>query len=338
MATQQDQGGLPISIAHQHQHFRLLELPPEIVELLEKPDPPLLSIKSQAASAAKPAYAVLCTPDKSFQLRQVQTSNSLFVTQPALEAHGNEIPIPVTRAIALCSSTLELHASTASAISLLRETLPVYHIVAGDVDATANGRTKAHVFNDMPLSDGECQVAWTQLMAFETDQGSYQPSPSALSQVWRSIMAAALAEAIPLDKQFMINDVATAVAEEGHPASLTQAILAYLATDDTDSSGPWSCLDRAKTVAFAGKTLLEARRGEDFLIADFTDTWEDRLPEVWRKDAQLTAIEGLYEFPSDTTIRAKSKTASATVADSGTPALKPSARKWHEKFAKTRKK
>ena len=41
MATQQDQGGLPISIAHKHQHFRLLELPPEIVELLEKPDPPL---------------------------------------------------------------------------------------------------------------------------------------------------------------------------------------------------------------------------------------------------------------------------------------------------------
>lgn len=260
------------------------------------------------------------------------------MTQPALEAHGNEIPIPVTRAIALCSSTLELHASTASAISLLRETLPVYDVVAGDVDATANGRTKAHVFNDMPLSDGECHAAWTQLMAFETDDGSYQPSPSALSQVWRSIMAAALAEGIPLDKQFMTNDVATAVAEEGHPASLTQAILAYLATDDTDSSGPWSCLDRAKTVVFAGKTLLEARRGDDFLIADFTDTWEDRLPEPWRKDAQLTAIEGVYEFPSDTTIRAKARATSTGVSDSGTPALKPSARKWHEKFAKTRNK
>jgi sister chromatid cohesion protein DCC1 len=298
---------------------------------------PRLAIKSGTPNAT-PAYAVLCTPDKSFQLRQVQTSNSLFVTQPALEAHGNEIPIPVTRAIALCSSTLELHASTASAISLLREVLPVYDIVAGDVDATPNGRTKANVFNDIPLSDGECQAAWTQLMAFDTADGSYQPSPSALAQVWRSIIAAALAEGIPLEKQFMTNDIATAVAEEGHPTSLTQAVLAYLATDDTDKSGPWSCLDRAKTVAFIGKTLLEARRGADFLIADFTDTWEDRLPEVWRKDAQLTAIEGFYEFPSDTTIAVKGKTASAPAMSSGTPALTPSARKWHEKFAKTRKK
>ena len=281
---------------------------------------------------------MLCTPDKSFQLRQVQTSNSLFVTQPALEAHGNEIPIPVTRAIALCSSTLELHPSTASALSLLREMLPVYDMVAGDVDATANGRAKADVFNDMPLSDGECQAAWAQLIAFDTADGSYQPSPGALAHVWRSIMAVALAEGIPLDKQFMASDITAAVAEEGHPAPLTQAILAHLATDDTDSSGPWSCLDRAKTVVFAGKTLLEARGGAGFLIADVTETWEARLPEVWRKDAQLAAIEGLYEFPSDTTIRAKGKAASATAVDSSTPALKPSARKWHEKFAKTRKK
>ncbi|EUC32297.1 hypothetical protein COCCADRAFT_99056 [Bipolaris zeicola 26-R-13] len=343
MATQH-QGGLPVSIAHQQQHFRLLELPPEIVELLDKPNPPLLSIKSQAFSAAtsthnaKPAYAVLCTPGKSFQVRQVQTSNSLFVTQPALEAHGNEIPIPVTRAIALCSSTLELYASSASAIALLREVLPVYDIVAGDVDATPNGMTKAGIFNDMPLSDGECQAGWRQLMAFDTNEGSYQPSPSALSHVWRSIIAAALAEGIPLDKQFMTSDIATAVAEEGHPAPLTQAVLAYLATDDTDRSGPWSCLDRAKTVAFTGKTLLDARHGADFLIADFTDTWEDRLPEVWRKDAKLTAIEGFYEFPSDTTIKAKGKAASALVVDNGTTAVKPSARKWHEKFAKTRNK
>src|ERR1051325_6179627 len=41
MATQQDEGGVPFSIAHQQQHFRLLELPPEIVELIDAPNPPL---------------------------------------------------------------------------------------------------------------------------------------------------------------------------------------------------------------------------------------------------------------------------------------------------------
>ncbi|KAF1838077.1 sister chromatid cohesion protein-like protein Dcc1 [Decorospora gaudefroyi] len=345
MATQQDEGGVPFSVAHQHQHFRLLELSPEIVELVDAPNPPLLFIKSQApsptASDAKPAYAVLCTPNKTFQLRQVQTSNSLFVTQPALEAHGNEIPIPATRAIASCTATLELHASTASAVTMLKGVLPVYDIVAGDVDAISNGRSKASMFADMPLSDGECQAAWNELMAFEVDDSSFQPSANALSQVWRSINAASLAEGVRLDRQFMTDEITRAASEEGHPSNFIHAVLAFLSTDDTDRSGPWSCLDRAKTVVFTGRTLLEAEHGADFLVADFTDTWEDRLPEVWRKDAQLSAIDGFYELPG-TTIKAKSKaataTATATSAGSAAASMKPSARKWHEKFAKTRKK
>ncbi|CAO2654880.1 Nn.00g116130.m01.CDS01 [Neocucurbitaria sp. VM-36] len=344
MATQQDEGGVPFSIAHELQHFRLLELPPEIVEVIDAPNPPRLSIKSHAPSPpsgapnAKPAYAVLCTPNKTFQLRQVQTSNSLFVTQPALEPHGNEIPIPAACAIALCTATLELHPSTASAVTLLKEVLPVYDIVAGDVDATGNGRNKASVFDDVPLSEGECQTAWLELMAFELEENSYQPSANTLSQIWRSINAAALAEGVKLDSQFLTGDVTRAVAEEGHPPGLVEAIIARLSKDDSDSNGAWSSLDRAKTVMFAGKTLLEAKRGNDFLIADFTDTWEDLLPESWRKDAQFTAIEGVYEFPSETTIRAKGKAAATANGENTAASMKPSARKWHEKFGKTRKK
>lgn len=50
MATQH-QGGLPVSIAHQQQHFRLLELPPEIVELIDKPNPPLYVCRRVALDA-----------------------------------------------------------------------------------------------------------------------------------------------------------------------------------------------------------------------------------------------------------------------------------------------
>jgi sister chromatid cohesion protein DCC1 len=40
MATQQNEGGVPFAVAHDYQHFRLLELPPELVQLLEAPDAP----------------------------------------------------------------------------------------------------------------------------------------------------------------------------------------------------------------------------------------------------------------------------------------------------------
>lgn len=41
MATQQDERGVLFAMAHEMQQFRLFELPPEIVELLDAPNPPL---------------------------------------------------------------------------------------------------------------------------------------------------------------------------------------------------------------------------------------------------------------------------------------------------------
>ncbi|KAF3003643.1 hypothetical protein E8E13_007947 [Curvularia kusanoi] len=340
MATQQFDGGVPFAIAANAQKLQLLELPSEVAALLEGPNPPRLHLKSSAPASDRPAYAVLCTPNKTFHLRQVQTSNSLFVTEPRhLDSHGNDIPVPATCAIASCPATLELHPSDASAVALLHEVLPVYDIVAGDVDATGNAQSRAHIFQNLPLSDAECLAGWNELVAFELDENTYRPSANALSQAWRSINAAALAEGVKLDNQFLTEDIASAVADDGHPPNFTKAVLRYLSDDGQDPEGPWSCLDRTKTVAFVGRTLLAAKQGSaDFLIADFTDTWEDRLPEPWRKDAKLSAIEGSYEFPSDTTIRVKSKDAAVANVQDAHAATKPSARKWHEKFAKTRKK
>ncbi|KAF2248632.1 sister chromatid cohesion protein-like protein Dcc1 [Trematosphaeria pertusa] len=345
MATQQDERGVPLSVAHELQQFRLVELPPEIAELLEAPNPPALSIKSQAPSAPsgtpnpKAAYAVLCTQDKTFQLRQVQTSNSLFVTQPALESHASEPSVPTTRVIASCTATLELHPADGAAASSLEELLPIYHVVGGEVDATENHKSKASIFADIALSDGQCEQAWNELVAFELAGSSYRPSASTLSHVWSSLNAAALAEGVRLESQFQTDHLAQLVEEEGYPATLAPAIFRRLAKDDQDTTGPWSSLDRTKAVSFVGKTLLEAKHGgADYLTADFLDAWKDSLPEAWRTDAELKTIAGAYDLPSSSTIRAKSKTAAATNAEITTPKPVSSTGKWHERFGKNRKK
>jgi len=356
MATQQDEG-VPLSIAHDLATFRLLELPPELVELLEAPNPPLyaavpspietvltrissLSIKSQPPAAsgtpsAKPAYAVLCTPNKAFQLRQVQTSNSLFVTRSTLEVHGNAIPAPTTCAIASCTATLELHPTVESAMSYLEDLLPVYHVVGGEVDAEENRRSKASIFSDIPLSDGQCEKAWSELLAFELNGSSYRPSADTLAKVWQSINAAALAEGIKLDSQFLTFDLAKLVEEEGHATSLAVAMLRHMANADEETKEQWSCLDRTRTVAFVGKTVLEARGGKpNFLTAEFIDTWRDCLPEAWRADAALKAIDGAYALPSSTTISAKGK-----IIATATPAAAAKGKgKWHERLGKNRNK
>ena len=179
MATQDD-SGIPLEISNQQQNLRLLELPPSLLTLLLSKDPPkyvpalnvydlqyensadtseslwLKSAESPSADVdtkqSRP-NAVLCTDDYTYQLRQVQSSNSILILQPS-ESRGsdNEIPSPSLSAIAQCTATLELipsdtAASFAMVSRLLRQSLPLYNGVDTDVglgtNTTFSSRSKA---------------------------------------------------------------------------------------------------------------------------------------------------------------------------------------------------
>ncbi|PVI03152.1 hypothetical protein DM02DRAFT_612390 [Periconia macrospinosa] len=340
MATRQQQSGVPVFIAHQFQQFRLLELPPDIVDLIETSPLQHLSIKSSPPSNSKLAYAVLCTPTASFQLRQVQTSNSLYL----LQNHNNHpssssSSSSTTRAIAACTTTLELHPQPEDAVSHMNKLVPVYNLVHGQVDLEENHISKTSLFADIPLSDKQCEDAWNYLVAFEIFGSSYRPSAKVLAQTWKSINAAAAAEGIKLDTHFLTNDLINLVTEEGYPAPLAAALTRHLSVADSGSSGinEWSCLDREKVLPFVAMRLLEENEAHpDYLTADFLDAWRDSLPEIWRQDAELSAIQGKYELPSSTTIRLKPN-ASGLANTKSVPSQTLTSRKWHDKFAKTRK-
>ncbi|OKL64022.1 hypothetical protein UA08_00247 [Talaromyces atroroseus] len=146
------------------QAFRLLELTPEILELISSENAPTLYLKSPGTDNTTTtgpedtgadnnnAYVNLCTPTKTFRIRQVQSSNSIHVIKPSDEKsevvpliakkrrqsndnsdiNNDEMDIPESvTAIAKCASTLEIHAlnhaeSLAEAKRTLRRILPVY--------------------------------------------------------------------------------------------------------------------------------------------------------------------------------------------------------------------
>ena len=88
--------------------------------------------------------AVLCTNDHTYQLRQVQSSNSVFILQPSeSRCGGNEIPAPSLSAIAQCTATLELIPSdTATSLAMvsriLKKSLPPYKGIDTDVGLGTN--------------------------------------------------------------------------------------------------------------------------------------------------------------------------------------------------------
>ncbi|KAH6632355.1 hypothetical protein F5144DRAFT_573791 [Chaetomium tenue] len=72
----QSNPGIPLSHAPDGTGYKLLELPPELLELLESPDPPTLTLHPS------PTAALLKTPSKTYSLRQKNTSNALILLAP----------------------------------------------------------------------------------------------------------------------------------------------------------------------------------------------------------------------------------------------------------------
>lgn len=247
--------------------------------------------------STKPAYAVLCTPHRTYQLRQVQTSNSVFITHPVpCESNSDETPPSGICALATCNATLELHPLPNAALAHLIAALPVWHGRPDslDVDLSARGatRTTQHdVFASIPFSDGECAVAWTHLCAFTHGNHAFVPSSRILTQLWHAILSAALADGIDLSSSFLVRDLLAAVADEGYPPALLAAVVARLLPEGEDVGDGWARVDRDECVRWTGTVILEACGGGGMGTAEFVEAWRDSLPETWRGEARLEKIK-----------------------------------------------
>ncbi|TLD37907.1 ATP-dependent RNA helicase [Venturia nashicola] len=244
----QDDGRLPFSIANDLTNFRLLELPEELLAILTSPNPPMqvsaltiqllyLSLKSESDSST----AVICTHSKSFPIRQVHTSNTLFVAHSALlrPATEDDIPTDGVRAIASCAATLELYTFNDSAIPYLRKLLPVYsslESLAAIFTGPAYPSLSA-VSNEVPLSHGEIAQGWIQICAFAKDGNCFRPTAASLLQVWKAMVSASVAEDIPLNSTFLVDDLWKATKDSEFPRALLDAILARIADNDTMEDG-----------------------------------------------------------------------------------------------------
>ncbi|KZZ95381.1 Sister chromatid cohesion protein DCC1 [Moelleriella libera RCEF 2490] len=89
-------------IHHPHEAgYRLLELPPDLANLLESDTAPVLTLESSDTSA------VLRTPDKSYYLKQKNTSNALFLLSPSTVSGSSPQDLAI---ISTIHETVELEA------------------------------------------------------------------------------------------------------------------------------------------------------------------------------------------------------------------------------------
>ncbi|GAB7343243.1 hypothetical protein MBLNU457_1301t1 [Dothideomycetes sp. NU457] len=344
---------IPFSVSHSHAPLRLLELPPELLDLLTTSPPTTLKLKSSSSDAGT-AEAALCSPNRTYQLRQVQTSNSLYVVAPSSSAvnESNDQSGPGVTTFAQCNWTLEvLDAPSQSALPYMKQLIPLCTgPEINQILTKADLRTKAAIFSDVPLSDAECEQVWTDIVAFEDKarKSSFRPPPRILTKVWAAVSLAAVEKTIDLSKGLKVTDIEDLIsALDEVPPELVEAMVKRLLPpeqqkllidaplSDIDPTTTFT-LDRSQTVRSVGTWLMEDL-GET-AEAELIRQWQNLLPEPWREDAQLSAIEGVYQRSTDGKVTSTSSSSqNGTSKTAAAPASTAAKRKWHEKFAKARK-
>lgn len=196
----------------------------------------LKSAASDKDSGLNPQnHAVVCTDTQTFNVRQVQSSNSVFILQPSgndLLPDDSSTPDANIAAIAQCTSTLELVPPSITSLAALRQTLPIYNLadhqnqngLAGPSNESEKfGRHRA--FQHTPTSQREFDDAWLEVCAFEHDRQAWIPSADSLKGIWASITAAAAMKDIDLTKRFRIIDLTDIIEEDDFPNALFKAVI-----------------------------------------------------------------------------------------------------------------
>ncbi|MCJ1353891.1 MAG: hypothetical protein MMC33_003878 [Icmadophila ericetorum] len=354
--SSQDGSGVPFSTAHEQQSFRLIELPPQLAASLKSSNPPTLYLKSAAANAQSTGglapNAVLCTHSQTFQIRQVQSSNSLYILQPSSSAPSTEygaISVNGISAIAQCNAILEAVPSFISPNNYLRQILPLYGEPAAETNkAPTESKSKEELLKDAPFSQREFEDSLVELCAFEHDGQTYLPSPESQLKTWKAFMNIVDLESLDLTKPFSLPEESEQEAE--YIPTLLTAMLEMLKSDEDTGDSHYS-IDPQKTIPLIGAFILKASpqvptststasEGPSGLrLSDLIQQWCDLLPESWRDKAKVEAlrIKVTYRDGDMVVLRdsiEEKEIAKGSAVEKGTEGNKGGKGKWHEKFRK----
>lgn len=272
--------------------------------------------------------AVLCTHSQTFQIRQVQSSNSLYILQPSSSTLSEEYgALPLgggVSAIAQCNAILEAVPSFISPNTYLKQILPVYHGNPDEAEkhALTEPKSKKDLLKDAPFSQKEFEDSLVELCAFEFNGQTYLPSAEMQLKTWKAFMDIVTLESIDIRSPFSLPDAADEEETE-HVPTLLEAMLELLKSDDdattsrksaplynagSSSSSPTNDalavinLDPSKIVPYIGGLLLKSSPStstssstssspDSIPIHTFLQAWCDLLPESWREDAKVEALK-----------------------------------------------
>lgn len=202
-----------------------------------------------------PHHAVLCTESQTFEIRQVQSSNSLFLVespQVDLNSEFKDTP-PNVSIIGSSRATLELLPTAPPSNVLLRSATTTWERAVSDREDQSgvlsssppgfDKRSKSETFESIPISRGEFDQAWSECGAFEEEGVAYLPSAEALLGTWKAVLSTAITQGVDLDSRIGVEELWADMSDDGYPRALVDAVIARLsvATNGKPNSSMQTC-------------------------------------------------------------------------------------------------
>ena len=333
MSSDPDRWSIPVFHADQQQALRLIELPHEILgALILKEDQ--LVLKAPDADVA--GETVLCSSQKTWAIRQIQSSNALMVLSQNEQLALPEAPASLT-VTAHCSGTIEVlkleeaSAKNRTARAWLVGVLSVYEGV--DSIGAQAGVAQRDVFRQIPLSDGEISEAWIDLAGFEFAGRSFLPSATLTLKIWQAMMTDAEDLAVDLTKPFASEDLLcrTTAAESEYPPAARGALLRKLSTR-MDGQEERLILQSEVVITHIGQAAAaEGWKSE----TDLGQRLRKLLPPLWHDNISSERVHLLYSTYLASSKRNGQSTGIATDLRPDQKG-KTVVRNWHEKFKRNR--
>ena len=328
------------------------------------------SVASPRANAA--GYVHVCTPTQSYQVRQVSTSNSVYVTKQVVSPPKNkDVDEDMFDDVSTSPWSLATMSKVNSVLVLqpvaydvevqLKTTLPTWswHGNESQRDTGQIATTVSplqEISDQIPAPKYQIEEAWRRLFVIEVHGRAYIPDRKLLLEAWTSILRTFSLRSTLSHKSLRADDFLGETGDGEVLASTKRAI--YQSPTIRPSIDPGDAaakmehhkdmsIDWIATIRWVGELILRNSTGS-INLDEFLSVWANLVPESQVPNISPSLFDSTtYEVldRGDGTVitwkgegdSAITTSSTGTVLQTGSDNKQPaSKRKWHEKFKASR--
>lgn len=270
--------------------YRLMELTPELLKVIEEKKEPLV-LKAPTSKSE----VVLCTSSETFALRQRNHSNTVMMTKEG-ERDGKKFFC----SYATLSNVFEVRKSEGHIIT---EGIPLYD-GQNKITNTGESVTLDELKTRSAISDLEFESNWFALNGSSLNGQAIILTDDIITRTLHVMIMSIMASSLDFSELSLIEVFQSMGEDPDITIDIVETVLRKFVTNDRE---PYQ-LNKAKVVQWYGiETLRRHCRTKPIELSDFFIKWKSELPPFFESSLDIPLLRGNYAMPLPERIQYVSK-------------------------------